>query len=284
MEVNNLIKSSIILIMAIFLIPSGVLGQHNRWKPLFPVDDTNYKLSGWLVGAGATYTFSLPKNTEQVYQLGNDTLLTANFRAGGKLGFLVEVGRFTMTYNRFIPYLDYGLSFKQIRGSQDYTGYLSESDSQDTILITQSTASFTNYYLSAYFNANNTIRVSEFGFIQNSLGLNVDYKVIETIKGTAPIFPGTISSSEVFLVQLHYKLGYGFRLDKKHYLTFTLETPILTAFPWDDGKSTIAIFDSRYRPVLFSVRLLFLSTNSRPDCNKPTNINMNKKRNKTRLF
>ena len=267
-----------------FLIPTLVLSQNRNWKPLFPVDDTNYKLSGWLVGAGATYTFSLPSVTEHIYQIGNDTILTANFAASGNLGFLVEGGRFTMTYSKIVPYLDYGALFKLIRGTQDYTGYLSESDIQDTILISQSSASFSNYYASVYFNANNAIRVSEFGFIQNSLGINLDYKVIETLKGTAPMFPGSKSTSEVFLAQLHYKLGYGFRLDKKHYLTFTLETPILTAFPWDDGKSTIAIFDSRYRPILFSVRLMFLNTNSRPDCNKPTQINMNKKRNKTRLF
>ena len=273
-----------VLLFTCFLIPSVIFGQNRKWKSLFPVDDTNYKLSGWLVGAGATYTFSLPKNTEKVYQLGIDTLLTANFAATGNPGFLVEVGRFTMTYSKLVPYLDYGILFKLIRGTQDYTGYLTESDNKDTLLISQSSASFSNYYVSAFFNANNAIRVSEYGFIQNSLGLNIDYMVIETLKGTAPMFPGSKSTSEVFLAQLHYKLGYGFRLDKKHYLTFTLETPILTAYPWDDGKSTIAIFDSRYRPVLFSVRLMFLNTNSRPDCNKPTQIDMNKKRNKTRLY
>ncbi len=260
------------------------MSQNRKWKPLFPVDDTNFKLSGWYVGAGATYTFSLPSNTEQNFQIGNDTLLTANFKASGNPGFLIEAGRFTMTYSKLIPYIDYGISFKQIRGTQDYTGYFLESDNQDTVLISQSTASFSNYYISAHFNANNAIRVSEFGFIQNSLGLNIDYKVIETIKGTAPMFPSSTASSEAFIVQLHYKLGYGFRLDKKHYLIFTLETPILTAYPWDDGKSTIAIFDSRYRPILFSVRLMFLNNNSRPDCNKPTQLDMNKKRNKSRLF
>ena len=273
-----------VLMIACFFIPAGVMGQNRKWKSLFPVDDTNYKLSGWLAGAGGTYTFSLPSLTEQVYQLDNDTILTANFDAGGNLGFLIEAGRFTMTYSKLVPYIDYGILFKLIRGTQDYKGYLSQSDNQNSILIDQSTSSFSNYYLSAYFNANNAIRVSEFGFIQNSLGLNIDYKVIETLKGTAPEFPESISTSEVFLTQLHYKLGYGFRLDKNHYLTFTLETPILTAYPWDDGKSTIAIFDSRYRPILFSVRVLFLNPNSRPDCNKPTDINMNKKRNKTRLF
>lgn len=269
---------------ACFIIPSIVFSQNKKWKPLFPVDDTNYKLSGWLVGAGVTYTFSLPSVTEQAYQLGNDSILTANFDASGNPGFLVEVGRFTMTYSKIVPYIDYGFLFKLIRGTEDYSGYLSEADNQNSTLISQSTASFSNYYVSAFFNANNTIRVSEFGFIQNSLGLNLDYRVIETVKGTAPSFPTSQTTSEVFLVQLHYKLGYGFRLDKKHYLTFTLETPILTAYPWDSGKSTIAFFDSRYRPVLFSVRLMFLNANSRPNCNKPTQINMDKKRNKTRLF
>jgi len=269
---------------ACFLFSSPLLSQNRKWKSLFPVDDPNYKLSGWLVGAGATYTFSIPSTTEQFYQLGNDTILTADFKAVGNPGFLIEVGRFTMTYSKLIPYLDYGILFKLIRGHQDYTGHISVSDNQDPILISQNSASFSNYYLSAYFNANNAIKVSEFGFIQNSIGLNIDYKVIETLKGIAPIFPESKSTSEIFLTQLHYRLGYGFRLDKKHYLTFTLETPILTAFPWDDGKSTIAIFDSRYRPILFSIRLMFLSTNSRPDCNKPTHIDMNKKRNKTRLF
>lgn len=283
LTINNRIFS-IILTLFLFAIAVSAFGQRKDWKPLFPVENLGFRLSGWYVGAGATYTFGLPSTTENTYQFEDDTKIIAQYSAAGAPGFLLEGGRYTMLYSRFIPYIDYGISFKMVGGIQDYTAYHGTVNNPDTLSTSSASASFNNYYISAHFNANNAIRISEYGFIQNSLGANLDYKAIGTIKGSYPVFEDTKQEAEIFLFQLHYKLGYGFRLDKKHFLIFTFETPLLTIFPQDNKKPTIALFNSQYLPVLFSVRLLFLRNNTRPDCNKPTDIKMEKKRKKPKLF
>lgn len=281
---NHLISGLFVLIVFLFII-SPVFSQNKNWKPLFPVEDIGFSLSGWYIGAGATYTLSLPSTTEKIYEFDDNSKITANFVATGNAGFLLEGGRYTLLYSNFIPYIDYGLSVKMLSGNQDYTGYQGLIDNPDTTSTSTSSASFNNYYISAHFNANNAIRISEYGYIQNTLGVNFDYKAIESIQGSFPVFSDSKTESEKFLFQLHYKLGYGLRLDKKHFLIFTLETPVLTAFPEDDGKSTIALFNSRYRPIMFSVRLLFLRNTKRPDCtNKSSDMKMDKKRKKARLF
>jgi hypothetical protein len=274
----------ILSLFVIILFSSNVLSQDKKWKPLFPVEDIKYKLSGWYAGVGATYNFAYPNNENNNYNLSDSSKIISNFSASGKPGFLVEGGRYTMTYSNYVPYIDYGIIFKMFGGGQDYTGYEVSTDNSDTISSVSNSATYNNYYVSAQFNANNVIRVSEFGFVQNSLGVNFDYSVINTLKGTYPTLPNTKTSVDVFSIQLHYKIGYGLRIDKRHFLIITLETPILTVFPWDDGKSTIAMLNSRYRPVMLSFRLMFLRNTTRPDCFKPSDIKMNKKRKKTRLF
>jgi len=226
---------------------------------------------------------SLPQLKDEIIENEGDTIQIGTYTRQGKVGFLIEGGRFTMTYSKIVPYIDYGIRFKLLRGYEDYKGINPPTENTDTVFIDNS-ARFDNYYFSAHFNANNAIRVSNRGFIQNTLGLNIDYRVIQSRNGTIQYSENTVVSSEVFLVQLHYKIGYGFRMDKKHYLIFTLETPILTAYPWDDGKPTIAMFNSRYQPISLSVRLLFLSNSTRPDCNKPIPLNMDKKHKKAKMF
>jgi hypothetical protein len=274
---------SLLSLIVFFLFISTVFSQDNKWKPIFPAEDINFRLNGWYAGAGATYNFAYPNNKNN-YDFSDSSKIDANFLATGKPGFMVEGGRYTMTYSNYVPYIDYGLVFKMFGGGQDYTGYEVSIENLDTIASNSSSAQFSNYYISAQFNANNAIRVSEYGFIQNSLGINIDYYLFRTSQGSAPLFPDTKTSVDVFSLQLHYKIGYGLRLDKKHFLMITLETPLLNIFPWDNGKSTISFLNSRYHPVMLSVRLMFLRNTTRPDCYKPNDVKMNKKHKKSRLF
>jgi hypothetical protein len=261
-----------------------VQSQDKVWDPLFPVEDVNFRLSGWYVGAGGTYSIPYPNNDNNSYDFDDNSKIDANFSAFGKPGFLVEGGRYNMLYSNFVPYIDYGIAFKMLGGGQDYTGYKTSNDGSDTVSTESYSASYNNYYVSAQFNANNAIRISEYGFIQNTFGLNFDYAFLESSKGDAPLFPDTKTSVDEFSFQFHYKIGYGFRLDKKHFLMIALETPLLNIYPWDNGKSTIAFLNSRYRPILLSVRLMFLRNTTRPNCFKPSETKMDKKRKKARMF
>ena len=52
----------------------------------------------------------------------------------------------------------------------------------------------------------------------------------------------------------------------------SLETPIINFLKWENGKSTYGIFNSRYRPILLKIRILWLKRPSKFDC-PPVKIN-----------
>ena len=78
--------------------------------------------------------------------------------------------------------------------------------------------------------------------------------------GMVQAFPGT------FLAQLHYRFGFGFKVRSGLFIVPSIETPILTVVPFDDGKSTLQYFSSRYRPLLISIRIMLLDKRKSADC------------------
>ena len=281
------LRVSAILAFSIWILVNNLSAQKYKNQEIFPVDDITFKSSGWYAGAGATYTFALPATKTLTFPVPEDsTLRSADATVYGRFGFLAEGGRFTMTVSRLIPYIDYGVRIKMIGGREDMSSVYVVNDNSDTIIYNNS-AGFYHYYGGLHFNANNVIRISEYGFIQNTAGISVDYRFASVETGISPPFNTNAElSDEKFSGQLVYKLGYGFRLDNKHFMTFTFETPVLSLYKWDNGKSTVAMFNSRYRPILFTVRVLFLNSAKGPDCNKPAPIDMDakRKRKKERLF
>ena len=88
---------------------------------------------------------------------------------------------------------------------------------------------------------------------------NLDFKLFE--KGSpAP------TNTDRLLLSLHYKFGYGIKLQNRLFIIPSIETPIINFKKWEKGKSTYGIFNSRYRPFLFSVRFLWLKPPGRGDC------------------
>ena len=120
---------------------------------------------------------------------------------------------------------------------------------------------FSNHYVSAFINANN---VKEYGgkrFLQNSFGLRLGYNVASY--ATQLKIP-TVSTSEAtkgkLVAQLHYKLGFGFKVKNRFLMIPTVELPFFNLWPFDFGMGSIGAFNSRYSPVMFNVRILAFST------------------------
>ena len=64
---------------------------------------------------------------------------------------------------------------------------------------------------------------------------------------------------------MHYKFGVGIRIGEVLYAIPSVEIPLLNGWKWEGGRSTFGAFNSRYRPVIVSVRFAWLN---RPDCPK----------------
>jgi hypothetical protein len=238
------------------------VAQAQRGRQLTPVyvPGTAYKNTGWFISPGITYM--LPENRKENLTsfVGNgdvlDTLYSGDFKRGGKIGLYVEAGRHKFISDRIlIHHIDYGVHFKMLRGKETFNGIVNAGGA---FVPVESRSKFSDSFVGAFFNASNIIQISNPFWIQNSIGVNADFRVIQRHIGGAPYgadwnFPSTL------LAQIHYKLGFGWKPEPGMYIIPSIETPLLNVFPWDKGKSTLQYFVGRDRPFILTVKIQWLS-------------------------
>ena len=56
------------------------------------------------------------------------------------------------------------------------------------------------------------------------------------------------------------------KFKKKFFIIPTIESPFLTLKKWEQGKSSYGVFNSRYRPLIFKIRFIWLKTPGKGDC------------------
>jgi hypothetical protein len=111
--------------------------------------------------------------------------------------------------------------------------------------------------------------LGSYSFLQNSLGFNVDFRFSDKRNNHANTLGHTQADPSRLLAQLHYKIGFGYKLNEKWFIIPTLETPILNLFQWDKFKSTDPMFSSRYRPIILTIRFAWLRKTGPGDCLTP---------------
>lgn len=212
---------------------------------VFPENDYQYKMNGWYWGPGLTYPLSIPLNHSKTFTDPLDNPFDVSFKPSGKIGIYLEGGRYRiLQYSYLFKYLDYGLAYKWLRGQEGFS-YSGGSG----------TGMFSDHFLLAHVNLNNVINITNNSFLQNSIGLNADYALLKSRSsgfGTGEEFP------EPFVGQLHYKIGYGFKMNDRLMVIPSLEIPLINLYPFEFPKSTLSYHNSRYHPLLLSVRFLFL--------------------------
>ena len=223
--------------------------------------------NGWFISPGITLTPKLNffKYDPELSITDNGTTYEAlNLKQQSKVGAFLEVGRYRLLSTRkLISYIDYGLAYKMLRAGQTYD-LRSSGLLNDTTSYTQS---FINHNVSVNFNANNVLAINKNVFFQNTLGVNVDYAISQKLKtDDATPFIGTYQDETSRLkAQLHYKFGVGIRIGERLYAIPSIEIPLLTGWKWEEGRSTFGAFNSRYHPMIISIRFAWLS---KPDCPK----------------
>jgi hypothetical protein len=243
------------LLFAGSLLAQGIYG---RKKPeIFPTDG-KMRRGGFYFAPGITY--ALPRftdNEEEVFR-NADTSYTALFDPEGKIGLYLEAGWFHATNDPIIlDYWDFGLAYKQLKGAETFTGTLLRGDSTGLLA---GEGGFNDQHLTAHINANKLFQVRDYQFIQFSLGANLDWRF-----GTAHDYTGDFTLLNrwafppEFTGQVHAKLGYGFKVTQRLMVIPALETPLLSIQPEDGGRfGQLQWFSSNYRPLILSVRFLFL--------------------------
>lgn len=231
---------SIITLILLLSILTGI-AQNNKRKNRDLLDLKSIKHSGWFLSPGLTYMLPFkPKGDE-----------APDVDPGGKLAVYFEVGRWHLFPGggNVFNYYDYSLAYKRLSGKEEIAGVKGQ---------------FKQNYVLGNFNINNIIQLTDYTFIQNSLGVNVDYKFSEKYEPAAQT--STTDNTKRLLFSLHYKIGYGIKVTKNLFVIPTLETPILNGREWEKARSDYGILSSRYRPLIFSVRLAWTRKPGKGDC------------------
>lgn len=264
-------------------------------------DFRNLNNYGLQVQLGATYLMT---------RLNNETIdvatTTDGFRGNyvhdpyGKLGAFAEVGMFHFPKNRsklslalktvLVSYYDWGVGFKYFRGGENIDANFLDPGG-NTVSSDNRAFDFTQGNLYGRFSIHKNIHFKRHReqinfFLDNSLGLNVDYRLLSTSDDYTWYSPMTAAQkyTKPLQVQLHYGLGFGFRLKRGAYLIPGVRTPILgyqsTVGIANDsskgdnqfGRPSFHWFSSRYWPLLIHVKYMFAFEKKAKGC-PPVEVN-----------
>jgi len=260
---------------ALFLLSSPALAQKRKVnknqfqrknQSVFP-PYPQFKQKGWIVAPGATYMLTtFVKRNKTLVE--NDSLsYTAGLKPTGKVGLYLEGGRYRiLQYSKLVKYIDYGLAYKWLRGKEKFDGELTNNLDNSVMLANSGLSKYSNHYFMGHFNLNNVIKMSDRTFLQNTLGINLDYSFISSRSTEQTVASVTQNTPPNFIAQIHYKLGYGIKVNSKLLIIPSVETPILNINPFETGQSTLGHFNTRHRPLIFSLRFLFLRPYVEPPC------------------
>lgn len=239
-----------------------------RKRPdLIPLEGQAKRI-GWFIGPGITWTHTRTKNEEEEVFRNADTSYTATYDPAGRIGLYLEGGLTWFTRDPVIvDYFDLGLAYKNLRGSESFESTLMRGDSAASFT---GEGTFAERFLTLSANANKFIQTGEYHFVQLSLGANADYRLGNSYEHSGDPVLNQHAFPPDLLAQLHFKLGYGFKLRSKLLLIPAVETPVFSMVPEDDGRfGQLQWFSSNYRPIILSVRFLFLRARNGFECPPP---------------
>lgn len=250
-----------------FLISTVAQAQYQKQEDIFPRFG-EYEKKGWIFKPSVTQTVGGFKNPVDRLWVASDSVYDINYNTKGKTALGLEVGRFYAIENsRLISFVDFSLGVKLLQGAEEFEATLDDPDR-----ITPYTLSgggiFQHTYATASFAATNAKPLSRKVFLRNTLGVNGDFRVQDKRDYNTRGMPMQQEYPTRFIFQAHYKIGIGITLSKNMILIPSVETPIVTFYEYDDMKSTLAVFSSRYRPLIFRLTLMVLD--KKPDRKCPS--------------
>ncbi len=259
-----------LLLFLLFYVVANAQGQRRGIygaKKEKLVDFTGHnRLHGFHFAPGITYSFPPFKKINKEYFRSGDTVGNLNLKGKGKFGLYFEAGMYhLLPYSRIFKYLDWSIAYKALKAQQDYN-YSTSIESTNTNLTNgKGTNAFKYRFLTANLNLNNIWQIANYSFIQNSIGLDYNYALFgkKEVYNSAFVNPSTFGKS---VFSLHYKLGFGYKLNKFWFIIPTLETPILNFIKFENFKSSLNVFDMRYRPIILSIRIAWLRRPRANEC------------------
>jgi hypothetical protein len=204
----------------------------------------------------------------------------------GRLGFNAEFGYTyfplwkgipipALNKSRILDYVEGGIGFKQLAGKEntniDFKNALGQiTYSEDGV------GKFRNNFVylrtsfhSIVFVGKAKIDKSRKYYIDNALGFNIDYNIIQgkqTYEDPGLSYTPVQNFHNPFVAQLNYSLGFGIRLDRAWMFIPTINLPIIGFYEWNGFNAKMNWFSSQYWPIQFSFKFMKLREKNRSEC------------------
>lgn len=263
------LTGAICLVLCAQLWGQGLM-QRKR-SDIIPIEGQARRI-GFYVAPGITYALPWSGNEERDMFRSGDTSYVASYDPEGRFGLYLEAGLSWYTRDPVIvDYLDLGVAYKNLRGAESFTGRYSRSDSTAELV---GEGAFAERMITLHFNANKFIPTWRYQFVQLTLGANGDYRLGSSYEHTGHALLNDHAFPPDLWAQAHFKLGYGFKVSGTMLIIPAVETPVFSVAPGDDGRfGALQWFSSDYRPLILSVRFLFLRARKGFDCPPPIKHN-----------
>jgi hypothetical protein len=241
-------------------------------------DYKDYRFYGMQFSIGPTYLLTRIKNPSFNF-INNGRPATYTIDPSGRAGFFMEVGMAHFTQRRsklakawkkvFISYFDYGLGFKLLNGSEKMK--LSMDNLAGMPVSASASGDFKNGYVYGRFSIHKNHYIGKKYFLDNGLGLSMDYRILETSNSYGLKEYGLVSNNthHRLVSQLQYELGFGIKLSRRSFLIPCIQVPVLGFYEWRGGATALKWFDSNYVPLLAKVKLIYLFEKKVKGCNTP---------------
>lgn len=239
--------------------------QQRKFKDPFPTFG-EFERKGWIISPMLTFTMSPGKQaSERLFASGTE-VYDVEYQAVGRMGIGIEVGRFHLIDSSpFLHSVEFSGGIKRLRGVERFEAFEVDANQTSDVPILGD-GDFIHDFATIHVRLNHVKPLGDFSFLINSIGINGDYMFSSTTRYNPRNLPIVPVDGEPLLLQAHYRIGYGFKLTKRLIAVPSVETPIITAFPFDDFKSSSLVFHSRYRPIIVRLSLYLLDRKSGRTC------------------
>lgn len=256
------------------LTPGGKKGSY-----FGKADYKDYRFYGLQFSFGPTFMRTRLENPEISF-ITNGRPASYVIDPSGRVGFFAELGLAHFTQRRsklaqalkkvLISYYDYGLGFKMFSGAEGMN--LTIQNPGGTESSSSARSSFKNGYVYGRFSIHKNFYIGKKYFIDNGLGVNLDYRLRKTKTSYGLSQYGLINkyNHPSFVAQLNYDLGFGIKLSRRSFLIPGVNLPIVSFYEWRGGCAALKWFDSNYLPIMAKVKLIYLFEKKAKGCNTPS--------------
>lgn len=234
-------------------------------KNFFPLS-REYKPWGFIVSPELNKQFAFT-NFNETITFNDSTNYNYNLGGSSKVGFGGEIGGF-YAFKRAIPFhfIESNLGYRRLQSSTPHQGTLNSGDSTSSY---RSDNEYRQQLLHLSVRATHVLQLKRYSMLFNSIGINANYVISET-KNRSENYP---SIEEKFTsnpsLQLHYELGFGYRINKYIILTPSIGTSLLTLYPFESLETGFQAFNQSYQPIFFKLRVFILQKDP-INCNSPS--------------